>query len=68
MPQMVKICVFLNLNYIYPYIQMRYMDYEQLEALGLNRTEAQIYYVLVSEGACTAKDVSGTLGIPYGKV
>lgn len=36
--------------------------------LGLNKYEARVYLTLITEGASTAKNVSDTTGIPYGKV
>jgi len=36
--------------------------------LGLNNYEAKVYLTLVSEGTSTAKNISDSTGIPYGKV
>lgn len=39
-----------------------------LSELGLNRYEARVYLTLITEGTATAKNISDTTGIPYGKV
>ncbi|MCD6547276.1 MAG: TrmB family transcriptional regulator [Nanoarchaeota archaeon] len=39
-----------------------------LSQLGLTNYESKVYLSLVSEGICTAKDISNICGIPYGKV
>lgn len=44
------------------------MDINLIEEMGLSKTEAQIYHALLTEGTCTAKDVSAVTGVSYGKV
>lgn len=39
-----------------------------LNDLGLNKYEARVYLALVSDGTATARNISETTGIPYGKV
>jgi sugar-specific transcriptional regulator TrmB len=39
-----------------------------LSEFGLSRYEAKLYFTLISEGVSTAKNLSDTTGIPYGKV
>jgi len=40
----------------------------QLSELGLNTYESRVYFTLITEGISTAKNISDTTGIPYGKV
>jgi len=38
-----------------------------LTRLGLTQYEAKVYSTIVTNGTCTAKDISNICGIPYGK-